>query len=74
MGLLNIHDVAFAHNVPAYTATRKWRVLKVTPQVAAPGAESAVCDWLVAVAATLVFVWVCCYRWKRPARYCGNGR
>jgi len=28
-------------------ATRKWRALKVTPQVATPGAESAVYDWLV---------------------------
>jgi len=34
----------FAHDVVAYTATRKWRVLKVTLQVAAPGAESAVYD------------------------------
>jgi len=40
-------DIMFAHNVPAYTATRKWRVLKVTPQVATPGAESAVYDCLV---------------------------
>jgi len=34
----------FAHDVVAYAATRKWRVLKVTLQVAAPGAESAVYD------------------------------
>jgi len=27
--VLNIHDIMFAHDVPAYTATRKWRVLKV---------------------------------------------
>jgi len=36
-----------AHNIPAYTATRKWRVLKVTTQVATLGAESAVFDCLV---------------------------
>ena len=35
-----------SHNVHAYIATRKWRVLKVTPQVATPGAESAVYDCL----------------------------
>ena len=35
------------NNVPAYTATRKWRVLKVTPQVATTGVESAVYDCLV---------------------------
>ena len=36
VGVLNIYDIVFAHNVPAYTATRK------TPQVhATPGAESA---------------------------------
>jgi len=26
----NMYDIMFAHNVPAYIATRKWRVLKVT--------------------------------------------
>ena len=41
--MLNIHDITFAHDVPAYIATRTGRVLKVTLQVAAaaPGAESA---------------------------------
>jgi len=34
-----------AHNIPAYIATRKWRVLEVTSQVAAPG--GGVCGlWL----------------------------
>ena len=47
MGALNIYDIMLAHNVSAYTATRKLRVLKVTFQVATPGAESAVCDCLV---------------------------
>jgi len=42
-----IFDIMFAHNVPTYIATRKWRVLKVTPQVATRGAESAVYDCLV---------------------------
>ena len=37
------------HSVHAYIARRKWRVLKVPPQVAAPGAESAVYDCLVSV-------------------------
>ena len=46
MGVLNIHDITFAHNVPAYMATRKRRAPKVTPQVATPGAESAVYDCL----------------------------
>jgi len=31
VGVLNIYDIVLAHNVPAYIATRKWRVLKVTP-------------------------------------------
>ena len=35
-------------------ATRKWRVLKVTFQVATPGAESAVCDCLVVVVVVVV--------------------
>ena len=44
----------FAHNVPAYVAIRKWRVLKATPQMATQGAESAVygcivCDCLVVI-------------------------
>ena len=47
MGILNIYAVMFAHNVPAYIATRKCCVLKVTPQMAAPGAESVVYDCLV---------------------------
>jgi len=38
-----------AHNVPACVATRKWRVLKVTPRVVTLGAESAVCDCFVCV-------------------------
>ena len=37
------------HSVHAYIARRKWRVLKVPPQVTAPGAESAVYDCLVSV-------------------------
>ena len=49
MGMSNIHDIMFAHNV--YIATRKWRVLKVTLQVATPGVESAVYNCLVFVAA-----------------------
>ena len=40
-------DVIFAHNVSAYIATRKGRALKITLQVAAPGAESAVYDYFV---------------------------
>ena len=41
-------DVIFAHNVPAYIATRNEHALKVTPRVAARwGAESAVHDCLV---------------------------
>jgi len=47
VGVLNIHDIMLARNVPAYRATRNRRVLKVTAHVAAPGAESAVCDCLV---------------------------
>ena len=47
MGVLNIYDIIFARNVPAYIATRKLRVLKVTPQMVTPGAESAVYDSLV---------------------------
>ena len=31
MGVLNVYDIMLAHNVRAYIATRKWRVLKVTP-------------------------------------------
>ena len=37
-------DVMFAHNVAAYIATRNGRALKVTAQLVAPGAESAVYD------------------------------
>jgi len=37
-----MYRTMFAHNVIAYIATSKWRVLQVTLQVAAPGAESAV--------------------------------
>jgi len=40
-------DVIFAHNVSAYIATGKGRALKITLQVAAPGAESAVYDYFV---------------------------
>ena len=47
VGVLNIYDIMLAHNVPALIATRKWRVLKVTLQVAKPGTESAVYDCLV---------------------------
>ena len=47
MGVLNIYDIIFARNVPAYIATRKLRVLKVTPQMVTPAAESAVYDSLV---------------------------
>jgi len=39
VGVLNSYDIMLAHNVPACIATRK-RVLKVTLQVATPGAES----------------------------------
>jgi len=42
-----MYDIMFAHHAPAYIVTRKWHVLKVTPQVATPGAESAVYDSLV---------------------------
>jgi len=37
-------DVMFVHNVAAYIATRNGRALKVTAQLVAPGAESAVYD------------------------------
>jgi len=50
VGVLNIYEIILAHNVHRITATRKWRVLKVTPQVATQGAESAVYDCLVLVA------------------------
>ena len=44
-------DVIFAHNVPAYIATRNEHALEVTPRVAARwGAESAVTTALFAVA------------------------
>jgi len=46
-GRVVYYDIMFAHNVPVYVATRKRRVLKVTPRVATPGAESAVCDCFV---------------------------
>jgi len=49
MGLLNIYDIMLAHNLPAYIATRKWCVLKVTLQVATLGVESAVSDCLVLI-------------------------
>jgi len=38
----DVIDVTFAHNVRAYVAATKGRALKVTPEVAAQGAESAV--------------------------------
>jgi len=44
VGVLNIYDIMLARNAHA---TRKWRVLKVTPHVATQGAESAVCYCLV---------------------------
>jgi len=47
VGVLNIYDIMLAHNIPVLIATRKWRVLKVTLQVAKPGTESAVYDCLV---------------------------
>ena len=56
MGVLNIYDITFAHNVPVYIATRKWHVLKVTPQMATPGTESAVYDCLVVVVIVVVVV------------------
>ena len=56
MGVLNIYDITFAHNVPVYIATRKWHVLKVTPQMATPGTESAVYDCLVVVVIVVVAV------------------
>ena len=28
--MMNIYGIMFAHNVPAYIVTGKWRVLKVT--------------------------------------------
>ena len=46
-GVLNIYDIMFAHNVSVYIVTQKWRVLKVTPQVTTPEAESVVYDTLV---------------------------
>jgi len=49
VGVLNINDIMFAHNIHAYIATRKGRVLKVTLQVATPGAESAVYDCLILI-------------------------
>jgi len=45
--MLNIYDIMFAHNVPAYVAIRKWRARKATAQMATPGAESAVCGCIV---------------------------
>ena len=36
-----MYRTMFAHNAIAYIATNKWRVLQVTLQVAAAGAESA---------------------------------
>jgi len=56
VGVLNIYDITFAHNVPVYIATRKWHVLKVTPQMATPGTESAVYDCLVVVVIVVVAV------------------
>ena len=43
--VLNIHYVMFAHNVQVYILTQG-HVLKVTPQVAALGAESVVYNCL----------------------------
>ena len=55
------HVCMFAHNIPAYIATRKWRMLKVTLQVATPGTESAVYDCLVTAANCTMFYrpWYC---------------
>jgi len=47
VGVLNIYDIMSAHNVSVYIVTQKWRVLKVTPQVTTPEAESVVYDTLV---------------------------
>jgi len=44
--VLNIHYVMFAHNVQVYILTQGGHVLKVTPQVAALGAESVVYNCL----------------------------
>jgi len=51
VGVLNIYDMMLARNVHANMATRRRRVLKVTPppKVATQGAESAVYDCLVVV-------------------------
>jgi len=48
--VLNIYDITFAHNVPAYIASRKSRVLKVTHQLATRGSESVIYDCFVVVA------------------------
>jgi len=45
MGVLTIYDIMFAHNVPGYMATK----MTCAPQVATPGAKSAVYDCLVIV-------------------------
>jgi len=42
VGMLNIYEIMFEDNVPAYIVTTKWCLLKVTVQVTTPGAESAV--------------------------------
>ena len=53
MGVLNIYDIRFAHNVSAWgvyiyiAPTRKRRMHKVIFQMATAGTESAVYDWLV---------------------------
>ena len=44
--VLNIHYIMFAHNVQVYILTQGGHVLKVTPQVAALGAESVVYNCL----------------------------
>jgi len=48
VGVLNIHDIMLASNVPANIyCDKKMTCAKVASQVVATGAESAVCDCLV---------------------------
>ena len=52
MGVLNIYDILFAHNVPAYVATRKLRAQSNSPAGNPEGgAASAVHDCLVRIVA-----------------------
>jgi len=43
----------------AHTQRNYFSALKVTSQVATPGAESAVYDWLVVCLCLCAFLWVC---------------